>query len=75
MAADCKQLELLTQPYQTRKACERQQLREPSLADSCQEDAVVAMQPWSEEARRNVAAFFRLLDTWDRGRSAKREVA
>ena len=30
---------------------------------------------WGEEERRNVAAFFRLLDHWDRRSSRRREAA
>lgn len=30
---------------------------------------------WSEEARRNVASFFWLLDQWDRQSSRRREAA
>ena len=40
-----------------------------------QDPALLVSVPWGEEERRNVAAFFTLLDQWDRELDQKRQVA
>jgi hypothetical protein len=49
--------------------------QEPAKSDAVEETGCVPSGAWSEEARRNISGFFRLLDQWDRQMSRKREVA
>ncbi len=49
--------------------------REPKPSVPVEEDVCPARVDWGEEERRNVAAFFTLLDQWDRDLNKKRQVA
>lgn len=50
-------------------------LRGPLVSDSVREDATILAPSWSEEARRDIACFFRMLDDWDRQLQKTREAA
>ena len=49
--------------------------KEPEMRDAVEETGCVRSDAWSEEERRNVAAFFTLLDQWDRELNKQRQVA
>jgi hypothetical protein len=48
---------------------------EPSKFELVEENTGDVRSDWGEEERRNVAAFFTLLDQWDRTTREEREVA
>ena len=49
--------------------------REPEPSVPVEESDRSARADWGEEERRNVAAFFTLLDQWDRDLNKQRQVA
>jgi hypothetical protein len=49
--------------------------REPKPSVPVEESACPGRADWGEEERRNVAAFYTLLDQWDRDVNKMREVA
>ena len=49
--------------------------QEPEMRDAVKETGCVRSDAWSEEERHNVAAFFTLLDQWDRELNKQRQVA
>ncbi len=49
--------------------------REPKPSVPVEEGGCPARTEWGEEERRNVAAFFTLLDQWDRDLNKMRQVA
>jgi hypothetical protein len=49
--------------------------REPKSSVPVEESVRPARADWGEEERRNVAAFYTLLDQWDREVNKKRQVA
>lgn len=48
---------------------------ELSKPDSVEAGAKIVASDWSEEERRNISAFFTLLDQWDRTMNPNRQVA
>ena len=50
-------------------------LLEPDSVSITEAEALTQELPWNEEDRRRIAAFFRLLDEWDREESKMRQVA
>jgi len=49
--------------------------REPGSSDRVQVEDGVPATAWSEEERHRIAAFFRLVDQWDRELSKARQAA
>jgi hypothetical protein len=49
--------------------------QEPEMREPVEGTGAVRTVAWSEEERRNVAAFYTLLDQWDRELNKQRQVA